>query len=117
MAVGRVIQLVRALLMEPRRALVLPVVAIWMLFMVGSHTLQKAFNVASYQSTSASLRAGKLKSLQLEGEDFERVKDKTLVVYVYHESSELYAENLAFFLKVRSMCQPMYQPREIRLCN
>lgn len=93
-------RLKRVVVDAPRKALILTAAALWVLGMIGSRTLRRSVDVAPYQSTSASLRTSHLQSIKLQGEDYERTKNKTLVVYVYHESSKSYADNLDFFLKV-----------------
>lgn len=92
-------RLKRVVVDAPRKALILTVAALWVLGIIGSRTLRRTVDVA-YESASASLRTSHLRSIKLQGEDYERAKNKTLVVYVYHESSQSYADNLDFFLKV-----------------
>jgi hypothetical protein len=65
-----------------------------MLVMLGQRRVEE------YRSSSRSLRAVRLRSLGLRKAQHEGMKDKTLVLYVYHESGDTYADNFRFFVKV-----------------
>lgn len=71
---------------------------LWMFVMLGHQQFQR--KVAQYQSSSRSLKAKKLRSIGLRKVNYGGLRDKTLVVYVYHESGETYANNFDFFIKV-----------------
>lgn len=88
----------RGMVNRSTRFLGLAMMGLWMFVMLGHQHFQR--KVAEYQNSSRSLKAMKLRSIGLRKVNYGGVQDKTLVVYVYHESGETYASNFHFFVKV-----------------